>query len=629
MSTARVLAERYTVIRSVGSGPGADGYIARDIEGGSLRALRFVRARPSLTPDEVDRFVAEAKGTFEHPSVQPILDAGYDPDSHSLYLVTEALHGETLRELLADRARVDLDRRLDILERVLDPLGDAHRRGVVHGDLTPANVFEVRSRRGVEGVTLLEMGLAEVIERYAAPDVRFYSSRFEAPERHGGDTAGPASDVWSFGVMLYEALTGKKPFDALSRTSMVQAICHAPHRPVDMIRQDIDASLARLVDACLEKDPGRRPSDGRTLMRLFTSMRGSALSRSGALPVETILDRSGGAPPAAADELEIALRRNPRDPQVHRALLAFYDDEAVPDGVWLAAAALDFLGAATREEQRLHHHHRRAPAIEHDVGLDASGWAALLHADQDPRLDAVCAEITPGLAALHRRSDDDLELGNATRVDLSRSDDPLAAAFRSAVGTIRPGFIPRLYRGPSGVAPNHLPARPPASVFPSDFEEPLPAGALAFAVGRHVAHYRTSHRVCTMLREPVALESVVDAALRIGLSTEAGTADQHRMMELLREHMSEENHSDLRVACESLGTSIGHVDLVTWRRAVDRSCSRAGLVLSANLGGATWILRWARGARLTPLPEAIDDLLSFWSSGAHVRVRCLLGLADG
>ncbi|MCA9607093.1 MAG: hypothetical protein KC619_15915, partial [Myxococcales bacterium] len=308
---------------------------------------------------------------------------------------------------------------------------------------------------------------------------------------------------------------------------------------------------------------------------------------------------------------------------------AWYETEGVVDGAWLAASALELLGHASGDEQKLAHHHRRPAMVPGDRGLDAAGWASLLHPDQDPRIDGIWREVVPGLAALHRRDDADVGLNEAKKVDLGRASDELARAFRVAVGALRPDVIPRLFRGKAGTPPRFLPTGPPASIFGRGFEEPLPAGALAFAVGRHVSSYRHAHRVITLLSEPEALESVFEAAVALGLHRAPRSFEQQRMMELLREHLKPQRMAMLEVACARLGTSVDRVDLGTWRRAVELSGNRAGLTLAATLEGATWMLRWSRERQRIPPEDAVDDLLRYWSSGDHVRVRHLLGISVG
>lgn len=633
MSTARVVAGQYTVIRPIGRGASAVVYVARGPDGRDV-ALKMLPARPGLRPDEVDVFRREATqlGDLQHPGVLPYRDAGYDAAGNSLYLAMDLLHGETLRDRLrrTDQAR---EMALDVLEGALVPLAHAHSRGAVHGDLTPSNVFSMRHREGHKLVRLLDLGLAGLLVRrqLVAPGLSLGSPRFMAPEQLGSAAAvGPTADIWAFGVALYEALTGRQPFDHPTLDSTVRHVCHVPHRPVLEVAPLADEGMAQLVDLCLEKEPRRRPPDGLSLMRLFKTLRTGIASTRGldrSVRKDTILDAGGASPAPPPEDLDRALRRSPRDPEVHRALLAHYDDAGSRDGVWLTACALVYLRAASKEEARLGHHYRQPGELAHDRGLDAAGWAALLHPDQDPRVDAVWVQLHEAISHVDHREEDERSIQKAERVDFARPSSDLAKIYRSAVGALRPATLPRLFRGRSGDPPRHLATKSPTSVFPRGFEEPLPGGALPFAVGRHIAYFRPSHRVCTLVHEPEALEVTFDAAVGLGLRQAAADEMRQTRQGALAGFLPEEKLGALRNACARLGTSTGRVDLGTWRRAVELSCMRAGLVLGADLEGAAWMLRWSRARRRIPIEDAVDDLLRFWSSGAHVLVRHKLGVA--
>lgn len=136
MSTARVVADRYSLIRPIGRGAGAVVYVAKERRSGQTYAVKLIPARPGLRRDEAQRFAAEVTRIIEHPGITPFVDAGVDDDGTTLFLVMELLHGVTLRDVLADPSDKDVERRLDLLERALEPLSEAHARGLVHGDLT-------------------------------------------------------------------------------------------------------------------------------------------------------------------------------------------------------------------------------------------------------------------------------------------------------------------------------------------------------------------------------------------------------------------------------------------------------------------------------------------------------------
>ena len=627
VSTARVVAGRYTLVRPIGRGRSGVVYVARAKGDHRPRALKLVATRPRLSAAEVAHFqqALTAMVRIDHPQVLVLEDAGWDAARADLYLAMPLLHGETLRDLIR---RGETDLAIDAIEAALEPLAAAHAKGYVHGDLSPSNIFHERPRTGEPRTHLLDFGLSRVLRPLLADGSTLGAAACMAPEQHRGEQESPRTDVWAIGAILYEIVCGAPAFTGASPAEVARAVCDRPHRPASELTSD--EAMAQIAQLCLQKDPSRRPPDARTLTRLIKTMRtGSALMRnSGERAVlDTVIDQSGAAPPPPPDELEAALTRNPRDPRVHRALLAYYRAEGIRDGAWLATVALDVLGHASRDEARMHHHYRRPSPGTPDRGIDAGGWAALLHPDQDPRIDAVWSEVADAVAGLHERDDADVGIGEMQKLGLGKPDDPVAKRFARAVAALRPGLVPRLYRGEMGESGRHLWSRPPASVFGRGFEEPLPSGALTFAISRHVAYYRRAHRVCTFLHEPETLEAMFEAAVATGLGFRPDSPQRQRMAELLRERLSEPELDSLRVVCARMGHGARVADLGTWRRATELSCARAGLLLSGDLDGAIWMLRWNRERRRLPTEDASDDLIAFWTSGAHVRLRHMLGLA--
>ncbi|MGE0788549.1 MAG: protein kinase [Sandaracinaceae bacterium] len=637
MTVPHTVAGRYAVVRPIGRGAAATVYVATTPDGREV-ALKLVPTRAGLRPDEVDAFRAELlrSAAIEHPGIVGFEDAGLDNDLRSIYLVMPLLHGETFREILR-QGRASFDERLDVVEAALIPLAHAHARGQIHADLTPSNVFRVHERDGTTSVRLLDLGLTSILaaRQLVQPGLKLGSPGFMAPEQLGsGAQVGPAADVWAFGVVLYEAMAGARPFDHPSLEATVRHVCHVPHPPLLDAMPAADSAIAQLVDLCLDKEPGRRPPDALALLRLIKTLRTGIASfyrpstdLGERMASDTVVDPAAQEPIAPSEDLDRALRRTPRDPEIHRALLAHYESVGSKDGAWLAACALVFLRAATKTETRLAHLHRARGEPPHDRGLDASGWAALLHPDQDPRIDAVWEEVVPALARIHRRDEAAEEQARAIKVDYSRPTDELARAYRLAVGMLRPGTLPNLYRSGGSHPPRYLSVGAPASLFARGFEEPLPEGALRFAIGRHVGYLRTAHRVCTMLHEPEALEAAWESAVRVGLGWPTETEEQAARVERLKATLDGTSQRSLRVACARLGTSADRVDLGTWRRAVELSCLRAGLFLSADLDGATWMLRWSRERRPLPMEDAVDELLRFVGSGAHVRARHSVGIS--
>ncbi|HXG61588.1 MAG TPA: serine/threonine-protein kinase, partial [Planctomycetota bacterium] len=232
---------RYEIVREIGRGGMSVVYEARDRRLGRRVALKVLR---EVGPERVRR-EAEAAARLRHPNVVAVHEVGPD------YIVMDLVAGRTLAEAMPE---LDRGERLRILEAVAAAVAHAHAHGVVHRDLKPANVLLEPDGR----VVLTDFGLARLVggEDLTRTGAVVGTPHYMAPElvRGEGHRAGPAADVWSLGVMLYEALSGRRPFDGATPLAIYERIVHADPEPLP---GDFGAIAAR----ALEKDPARRYPD--------------------------------------------------------------------------------------------------------------------------------------------------------------------------------------------------------------------------------------------------------------------------------------------------------------------------------------------------------------------------------
>ncbi len=254
-----IVAGRWEILEPIGSGGFGEVYRARHAVSQNEAALKLLGGRGAHSLAEAERFKREAAAParIHHPGIAEVLDAGLDPATGRLFLVTELLEGETLRAHLGPGA-------LPLVLRMLEPLSAAHQAGYVHRDLKPDNVFVDRHK----GVMLIDFGLARLSSSTYATRASeiFGTPRYMAPEQAvSSHDVTAAADVWAVGVILYEALAGRCPFDGASPIELLHAIAHLDHVPLSLAAPLVEPRLAALVDRCLAKDPAARPAHASAL----------------------------------------------------------------------------------------------------------------------------------------------------------------------------------------------------------------------------------------------------------------------------------------------------------------------------------------------------------------------------
>ena len=245
----------YRVTRLVAAGAMGEVYLAVDEELGRRVALKFVKVG-SLDAQALERFRAEARVTarFNHPHIVTVYAAG--AFENRPWLALEYLDGETLRERL-DRGPLTAPEALRIVRAVADALAEAHRHDVIHADLKPENVLLPRDGR----VRVVDFGLARLVgtEATAASGTPAYM----APERWNAGPPRGSMDLWALGVLLHEAIEGRRP---LSEQELVQLV-YAP-KAVQLGARVQASSCSSLVSECLRIDPNERPSAADVVVRI-------------------------------------------------------------------------------------------------------------------------------------------------------------------------------------------------------------------------------------------------------------------------------------------------------------------------------------------------------------------------
>jgi serine/threonine-protein kinase len=253
---AELFAGRYALGRLLGTGGAGRVYAARDERLHRDVAIKLVPTA-SAEPVARQRFVREARSAaaFTHPNAVALYDAG--EAEGSLYLVMELVDGESLAERLADQGPLGPADSERIMAGVLSALAAAHVAGIVHRDVKPGNVLLGRDG----AVKLADFGIAKRLDD-AAGDVTVIGDivgtpKYLAPELVGGAPATPSSDVYAAGVVLFEMLAGRPPFDA--NTPLATALAHRDHPVPDVgALRPVPERLAAVVRTAMAKDPSRR-----------------------------------------------------------------------------------------------------------------------------------------------------------------------------------------------------------------------------------------------------------------------------------------------------------------------------------------------------------------------------------
>ena len=266
-STQELVLGRYRPVRPLGSGGSGSVWLALDERNGLDVALKII-AREGKAAARAEREALAAR-RLRHDRCVRAYDVGHDP-SH-VYIAYEYVPGRTLRETIRSSELPDTDA-VEIAVQVLDALAHAHRAGIVHRDVKPANVL-VEDRDELS-IRLLDFGLAQfdgADTLTAVGDVPG-TLAYIAPERLDGGDATPQSDVWSVGVLLWEILTERHPFWGVPIQEVARAIQQgAP--PLASERRDLPRRLSAAIDAALALDPAARPSASALAAELRNAMR--------------------------------------------------------------------------------------------------------------------------------------------------------------------------------------------------------------------------------------------------------------------------------------------------------------------------------------------------------------------
>src|SRR5947209_1397409 len=268
---------RYIIERQLGAGGMGEVYLARDTQLDRLVALKILPAEMALDKQRMNRFIQEAKtaSSLNQANILTVFEIGETDSAH--FIATEFIDGETLRQHIAHK-RPALREALDIAMQVASALAAAHKAGIVHRDIKPENIM-VRHDDAV--VKVLDFGLAKLTERQPAtqvdtsaptralvntdPGVVMGTVQYMSPEQARGLDVDARTDIWSLGVVLYEMVAGRLPFEGQTNSDVISNILQKEPPALTFLSDEANERLDEIAAKALTKDKEERYQSAKDL----------------------------------------------------------------------------------------------------------------------------------------------------------------------------------------------------------------------------------------------------------------------------------------------------------------------------------------------------------------------------
>lgn len=253
----------YRLLNKIGSGGMSTVYKARSIARKSGKiAIKVLDEELFNSQDGRERFQREAKivGNLDHPNIVKMIEYGMHSDK--LFIAMELLNGKDLETEIKEKGRIDIERAVSIARQVADALDDIHKHRIVHRDLKPGNIMLVPGHDNPDHVKLLDFGLArgDAHGRLTATGILVGTIGYMPPEIVSGSDYTAAGDIYALGVIIYEMITGERPFYARSTTDLMRQVLNTSPTPPLERCPGIPVQLDNLVMLMLEKEVEKRPT---------------------------------------------------------------------------------------------------------------------------------------------------------------------------------------------------------------------------------------------------------------------------------------------------------------------------------------------------------------------------------
>jgi predicted Ser/Thr protein kinase len=259
----------YTIVRELGRGGMGRVYLASDQKLGRLVALKALAPHLTRNPSHVERLRREARAaaSLTHPGICTVYSL--EEIGEDLFIATEYVDGHTLREEIAQGRLPSTAVIVESARELAAALASAHAKGIVHRDLKPENVMRTADGR----LKILDFGLARLDQpgapasaRVTAPGMLIGTPAYMAPEQISGEAADARADVFAFGVLMYEYITGVHPFDASTPLGLLARVLESEARPIEERCPHAPSAIARAIGRCLQKRPADRFASGTEIL---------------------------------------------------------------------------------------------------------------------------------------------------------------------------------------------------------------------------------------------------------------------------------------------------------------------------------------------------------------------------
>jgi serine/threonine-protein kinase len=283
VTIGEVVAAKYRVERLVGEGGMGVVVAARHVQLDTVVALKLLPESSTADPVLVERFLREARSAAKLRSdhVAKVLDYG-TLESGAPFMVMEYLEGATLADVLASHGSLEPATACGYVLQACEAVAEAHSLGIVHRDLKPENLYLTKRVGGADFVKVIDFGVSKttaIAGSLTTTKTVVGSPMYMAPEQmRSSRVADPRSDVWALGVVLYELLTERCPFEGESLPELCLKISREPYRPLAELRPGLPRELLAIIARCLQKDPAHRYANAAELAEALEPLAPGATS---------------------------------------------------------------------------------------------------------------------------------------------------------------------------------------------------------------------------------------------------------------------------------------------------------------------------------------------------------------